>query len=219
MSIFKYFTEEAHAFALIDKGELMLQPLSHFRAREADGVRGDSGDGILTYAPPGGLIVTKQDGSVITMAGWSFNSSVNQNNIFVYCASNQRSANLAQKFGAFCVEIHDPAALIERLKRRATLKSKLDYDQIIYGNVDYRDHSREPDADWALPERLVFIKPEAFAWQDEYRIAVGTRDSMNVENVALTLQTEAATAEPEKVPPPIFLKVGGLADHATLHRF
>ena len=79
MAIFKYFTDEAHALALINKGELMLHPLSHFRGREADGVRGDPHDGILTHAPQGGLVMNMQDGRVITLEGGSFNSSVNQN--------------------------------------------------------------------------------------------------------------------------------------------
>jgi hypothetical protein len=219
MAIFKYFTEEAHAIALINKGELMLQPLSHFRGREADGVRGDPRDGILTYAPQGGLVMNMEDGRVITLEGGSFNSSVNQNDIFVYCASNQLSADLAERFGPFCVELPDPDILVRRLKMRAHPTSQLDYEQTVCGKVDYREHSREPGADWALPERLVLIKPECFAWQDEFRIAVGKRDTMNVENVGLTIRAGAAAAVFEPVPAPIFLKVGKLADLVTLHHF
>lgn len=219
MAIFKYFTEEAHALALINKGELMLQPLSHFRGREADGVRGDPCDGILTYAPQGGLVMNMEDGRIITLEGGSFNSSVNQNDIFVYCASNQLSADLAAKFGPFCVEIPGPDMLVRRLKMRAQPTSQFDYEQLVCGKVDYREHSREPGADWALPERLVLIKPEDFAWQDEFRIAVGKRDTMNVENVGLTIQTGPAAPVFEPVPAPIFLRIGKLADLVTLHRF
>lgn len=219
MAIYKYFTEEAHALALINKGELMLQPLSHFRGREADGVRGDPRDGILTYAPKDGLVMNMEDGRVITLEGGSFNSSVNQNDIFVYCVSNQLSANLAAKFGAFCVEIPDPDILVRRFKLRADRTSQFDYEQVVCGKVDYREHSKEPGADWALPERLVLIKPEDFAWQDEFRIAVGKRDTMNVENVGLTIQTGPAAPVFEPVPAPVFLRVGKLADLVTLHSF
>ena len=219
MAIFKYFNEEAHASAFITKGELMLQPLSHFRAREADGVRGDPRDGILTYARKGGLIMNMQDGRVITLEGGSFNSSVNQNDVFVYCASNQLSAKLAEKFGPFCVEIPDPDVLVRRLKARASPTSKFDYERLVQGRVDYREHSTEPGADWALPERLVLIKPVVFAWQDEFRIAVGKRDTMNVQNVRLTIETGPAAAAYEPVPSPIFLRVNALTDVATLHRF
>lgn len=219
MAIYKYFTEEAHALALIKKGELMMQPLSHFRGREADGVRGDPRDGILTYAPKDGLVMNMEDGRVITLEGGSFNSSVNQNDIFVYCASNQLSEELAEKFGAFCVEIPDPDVLVRRLKMRAQPSSQFDYEQVVCGRVDYREHSREPGADWALPERLVLIKPVDFTWQDEFRIAVGKRDTMNVENVGLTIQTGPAAPVFEPVPPPIFIRLNSLADHVTLHRF
>jgi hypothetical protein len=219
MAIYKYFTEEAHARALINKGELMMQPLSHFRAREADGVRGDPRDGILTYAPKDGLVMNMEDGRVITLEGGSFNSSVNQNDIFIYCASNILSSELAEKFGPFCVEIPDPDILVRRLKMRAQATSQFDYEQVVCDTVDYREHSREPGADWALPERLVLIKPEGFAWQGEFRIAVGKRDTMNVENVVLTIHTEPAVPVFEPVPPPIFIRLKSLADHVKLHRF
>lgn len=219
MAIFKYFTEEAHAAALISKGEMMMQSLSHFRAREADGVRGDPRDGILTYEPKDGLVMNMEDGRVITLEGGSFNSSVNQNDIFVYCASNRLSADLARKFGAFCVEISDPGVLARRLALRADRTSHLDYEQVVCGKVDYREHCREPDADWALPERLVLIKPVDFAWQDEFRIAIGKRGAMNFENVGLTIQTQRAAPVLEPVPSPIFMRVNTLADFATLHRF
>jgi hypothetical protein len=219
MAIYKYFTEEAHALALINKGVLMMRPLSHFRGREADGVRGDPRDGILTYAPKDGLVMNMEDGRVITLEGGSFNSSVNQNDVFVYCVSKQLSAELAEKFGAFCVEIPDADLLVRRLKMRAHPSSQLDYEQVVCGDVDYREHSKKPGAAWALPERLVLIKPENFAWQGEFRIAVGKRDTMNVENVDLTIQIGPAEPVFEPVPAPIFIRVGRLADLATLHRF
>lgn len=219
MAIFKYFDEEAHALALVRKGELMLQPLSHFRAREADGVRGDPRDGILTYAPHDGLVMNMDDGRVITLEGGSLNSSVNQNEVYVYCASNQLSADLAKDFGAFCVEIPEPEILVRRLKMRAHPTSKFDYEHVVCGEVDYREHSKEPGVDWALPKRLVLVKPVEFAWQKEFRIAVGKRDAMNVENVGLTIQTGSAIAAFEPVPAPLFLRVGQLVGVVTLHRF
>ena len=219
MAIFKYFTEEAHALALINRGELMLQPLSHFRGREADGVRGNPRDGILTYAPKDALVMNMDDGRFITLGGGSFNSSVNQNDIFVYCLSSELSAELAEKFGRFCVEIPDQDLLVRRLKQRAHPKSKFDYEQVVFGKVDYREHSMEPGADWALPERLVLIKPESFAWQNEFRIAVGKRDTMNVENVGLTIQTGPAAPVLEPVRAPIFMRIGKLKELVILHRF
>ena len=50
-----------------------------------------------------------EDGRIINLEGGSFNSSVNQNDIFVYCASNNLSAELTEKFGAFCAKSLTPA--------------------------------------------------------------------------------------------------------------
>jgi len=197
----------------------MFQALSHFRGREADGVRGDPGDSILTYAPDAGLVMNMEDGRVITLEGGIFNSSANQNEIFVYCLSDELSHALADKFGRFCVEIPDPDILVRRLRARANLNSKFDYGQVVCGSVDYRQPNREPGIDWALPQRLVLIKPLAFAWQKEFRIALGTRNAMNVENVNLTIQTAPVHQAFHQVPAPVFLRVGNLANLATLHRF
>ena len=218
MSIFKYFTNEAHALALVEKGTLMLRPLSYFRAIEADGVRGDPRDGILTHAPEGGLVMNMEDGRKVKLEGGSFNSSVNQKDVFVYCASDELSPDLAEKFGAFCVELPDPDMLVRRLKARAHPNSQFDYHQIASGKVDYREHNTEPGVDWALPERLVLIKPPSFSWQKEFRIAVGKRDTMNVENVVLTIQTGPADGDVQSVPPPIFIKVSRIPN-LILHRF
>ncbi len=219
MPIYKYFTNEAHALALINKGELMMQPLSHFRGLEADGVRGDPLDGILNHAPKDGLVLNMADGRNITLKDGSFNSSANGDGIFVYCASNQLSPDLAKEFGSFCVEISDPEVLVRRLEARKHPTSQFDYEQIVWGKVDYREQSVEPGADWALPEKLALIKPTALAWQDEFRIALGKRGAMSVENVGLTIQTGKSAPTFEPVPPPIFLRIKALKDYAILHRF
>lgn len=219
MAIFKYFSHEAHAQALIAKGLLMMQSLAHFRGREADGIRGDPADGVLMYAPEGGLTLNMEDGRKINLSDGIFNSSVRQDEIFVYCASNQLSVELAQKFGPYCVEIADPEDLVRRLKLRSHPTSRLDYSNPVFGNVEYRDYETMPGADWAIPERLVLIKPEHFAWQDEYRIAVGSRTAMNAENVGVTIQKKGTAPAPIPSPRPIFLPLGSLSDCATLHHF
>ena len=66
---------------------------------------------------------------------------------------------------------------------------------------------------------MVLIKPVNFAWQGEFRIAIGKRDAMNVENVGLTIQTGPAVSAFEPVPAPIFIRINSLADVVTLHRF
>ena len=219
MAIYKYFTEEAHAQAFI-KGELLLRPLSYFRALEAEeGVRGDANDGTLTYTRPGGIDVTiVGDGRVEKIH--SFEAAANDD-IFVFCASNSLCADLAKDFGPICVELSDPESIVARLKRRACRKSRFDYEQIISGPVDYRPPEREPGIEWALPEKLTLMKPPSFAGQDEFRIAVGTRSAFDAENVGLKIQFQPGQPAPRAAPAQthIILSVGSLEEFTTVHVF
>jgi hypothetical protein len=221
MPIYKYFTAEAHARSFLRKGTMLFRPLSYFRAIEDGEIRGDPHDGTLTYAPSNGLEIMKEDGTKVVLEGWHFASSAKHEDIFVYCASNLLSAELATKFESpFCVEIFDPEAIVARLKRRAHASSQLDYKQTIHSRVDYREIGRAPAADWALPDKLAFIKPARFSWQDEYRIVIGRRGAMEVQNVAVTLQSgSATTTSGQPFQSALKLEIGSLAEFAQLHRF
>lgn len=217
VAVFKYFTDEKHAVAFVKRGALLLRPLSHFKMLDDEGVRGDREEGTLTFQPEGGLQLTRvEDGTTLSIQG-SFNSSASENDLFVFCASNQRSTELAEKFGSYCVEI-EPDVLIGRLKARAHPSSQLDYDQIVAGKVDYRSPEMRPEADWALPERIALIKPQSFAWQDEFRIVVGNRGALAVENVAVTIQIGNRAEGSVASQNPIVVEIGNLQDFAVLHR-
>lgn len=219
MAIYKYFTHEAHALALIKKGILLLQPLSHFRNHEDSEVRGDRRDGVLPYAPGDGLEITKEDGTVIVIENGQFTSSAKQNDIFVYCASNSLSSHLAEKFGNFCVGILDPIMVVDRLRSRAHTSSKLDYSNIYAGPVVYRKPELKPGVNWALPEKLAFIKPEAFSWQNEFRIALGKRGAFQVENVDCKIEIgQVAVTVLDPAQNGLKLNIGRL-DGLKLHRF
>ena len=220
-SIFKYFTAEAHARSFIRRGAFLLRPLSHFRRFEDGAVRGDAQDGRLRHAPAGGLVLQKPDGTNIGMAGHQFVATPTRE-IFVFCASNQRSDDLARRFAApFCVEISDVDAMIERIKARANPASSLDYGAMQQQAVEYRNPTKEPGVDWALPEKLVFIKPPAFAWQDEYRIAIGHRRAFDVHAVNCAIEAEAGAAPVavDQPPPsePLRFRLSDLGDIAILH--
>lgn len=216
MPVFRFFNEEAHAKAFLS-GKLRFQPLSHFRTLEAqEGVRGDKVDGVLTYALPRGLPLTFQDGRTQVFNG-SF-IAVPRQEVFVLCASNHVSAAVSDGFGRFCVEF-DPEVVLNRLRKRACPTARFDYEHVVGGKVDYRPNHRSPGVDWALPERLALTKPEGFAWQDEYRIAVPTRGAFAVENVDLVMYSGegAPPAGPLSGGLPVFLKLGSIRDCAVLH--
>lgn len=219
MAIFKYFTEEKHAQLFIKKGEMMFKPLSSFRILEDGGNRGDAHDGALNHGQPGGLQAFRENGEPFVL-DQNFHAAARGNEIFVYCASNHLSHVIAEKLGRFCVEVNDPDVLVHRLRLRARPGSKIDYEQIICGAVDYRPGGRPPGVDWALPERLVLTKPEHYEWQDEYRVAIGLRHALDVHAVDLHLLAEGAAPPPPAgpVPGPIFIRLGSLNEAVTLHR-
>lgn len=222
MPLYKYLAEEEYARALIDKGQVFARPLSYFRAFEDNLVRGDPDDGKLRYEPEEGLLLTKENGEVVAMpAGWRFRASVRAQNIFVYCLSTELSGEIAEKFECpWCVEIAEPHRLLGRIARHVRLRSQFDRQGIYSQEVDYRKLAVAPGVDWALPERVAFIKPESWAWQKEHRIVFGRKGAFAVENVEMALETEGfeiALADADH--DPLILHVGDVSRFTALHRF
>jgi hypothetical protein len=221
VSIYKYVTAEPFARALIEKGQLYLQSLAHFRGYEDAGVRGDSDDGKLRYQPEPGLTLTKPDGQVVALPpGWRFTASGRAEDIFVYCLSLERSEALAERFQSpFCVEIKNANALVAKIKASVRLRSRLDRRHVFWGPVEYRDLAMTPGGDWALPEKVAFIKPPAWAWQAEYRMVVGRKGAFAVENVEVALVNGTGDLTAVATGSPLILSVGDLSPIAQLHCF
>jgi hypothetical protein len=198
MSLFKYFNDESYALAFIRKGEMRFGSLAYYRGIEDGGVRGDPKDGMLHYAPAGGIEITMvADGRKLT--GTTFTTAAES--MFVYCVSNDRSADRATDFGAFCVEITDPEAILRRLKACASASSRIDYDRVHMGATEYRPLDQIPAADWAFPERVVLIKPPEYTGQNETRIV-------------LPLKPDASSADSH-----VLVHVGDLEAITRLHVF
>lgn len=221
MSIFKYFSDEEHALSFVREGMMLWKPLSQFRVIEDNEVRGDARDGVLEHAPEGGLDIRGLDGKPFKfeIEPQRFVSSVKCDDIFVHCFSHDLSEKIAEQFGRFCVEIIDIERLIGRLRARACSGSKIDYTQLVSGSMDYRSQAQVPLADWAIPEKIVFIKPERFGWQNEFRIALPKRGAFDAENVVLTLETGEASSPPAPTQEPIFVSVGNLTEFCRLRVF
>lgn len=221
VSIYKYVSAETHAQALIEKGKLYLRSLAYFRSYEDAGVRGDPDDGRLRYQPESGLTLNKADGELVTLPpGWGFSASVRDKDIFVYCLSRERSEALAEKFQSpFCVEIKNANALVAKVKASVRLRSWLERQRVHWGPVEYRDLALTPGGDWALPERVAFIKPQAWAWQAEYRIVAGRKGAFAVENVDVALVNGTSDNAMAAGGDPLILTVGDLSRIAEVHRF
>ena len=196
-----------------------MQTLSAFRAYEDNDVRRDKDDGRLRYEPPAGLqLRIERRGVEETWAGWRMTSSVQDDNIYAYCLSTELSEDLAQRLESpFCVEITNPVALVGRIRRAVALRSQL--DRLFFGPVDYRKLDVIPGSDWAIPEKVGFIKPDRWAWQHEYRILVGKRRAFDVQNVRMTLETGPQPAPPAVDHPPLVLIVPPFTRGVEVHKF
>jgi hypothetical protein len=198
MSLFKYFTAESHANAFMRKGTMRFGSLDFYRGIEDGGIRGDPKDGTLNYAPAEGIEITMvADGRRLT--GTAFTTAAA--GMLVYCVSGDFSAVRAKEFGAFCVKIEDPEAIVRRLTARASASSRLDYSRVFVGLADYRSLDQIPGIDWALPERVVLIKPPEYAAQNETRIV-------------LPLKPGVASVDSH-----VFVNVGDLQEITQLHYF
>lgn len=219
--LFKYFSNEEHAIALVEKGEVYMQTLSSFRSYEDDDVRRDTADGKLRYKPTDGLTLTKENGDIVQMpADWSFVSSVKDEDVYVFCLSTQFSDEIACRFQSrFCVEIETSGRLIGAIRQKVAIRSQLDSKHVLYGPVAYRSLEDLPQADWALPERVAFIKPREWAWQREYRIIVGKKGVFAPENVVLTLTKDEGVSSLPKNAEPLTLCVGNLSRWAKIREF
>lgn len=219
-ALFKYFSEEKYALAFLEHGEVFMQTLAHFRAYDDENVRGDRNDGVLRYQPEDGLQLNMINGETRQLPpGSSFVSSVRQEDIYVFCLSTILSVEVAERFNSkFCVELEPAGRLVGAIKTSVRLRSQLDRN-VYSGLVEYRDLKAPPIVAWALPEKVAFIKPESWSWQQEFRIVVGRKGTFSVENVSLTIETAPSLPAQPKHTDPLLLRVGSLARNATLHRF
>lgn len=153
--------------------------------------------------------------------GSQFVSSAKADQLFVYWLSRTKSEKLASDFNApYCVKINDPTRFIWRLAKMVRLRTRLDRKRVLSGPVIYRSVRSEPLADWALPERVAFIKPETYAAQDEYRIVVGMKGAFSVENVELTIRMNPLETHPlSPTGRPLIMRLGDLSNITELHRF
>lgn len=218
--LYKYISSK-YVDAFVRRGEVLFRALSYFRDYEEEQVRGDEFEGTRLHRPEHGLEITLTKTQEKIMLPHSFESAVNEDDIFVFCLSTYFSIDLAAEFNAdACIEIYRPAKFISEIRaalaRRASIKSKM----LVHGEVKYYIKEEPPIVDWALPERIAMSKRRAYEAQHEYRIAFAVNDAFRVENTRLRLvapgdrRTLRSPIHPERL-----LKLGSLAATCKVHRF
>jgi hypothetical protein len=181
------------------------------------GKREDRNEGNSVYRPAGGLLITNHSkGKTFTLPDFAFESTANQEEIFVFCVSRSLSDELRKRSKAVvCVEILKIQTLCERIKRalppRATFRA---------GRVDYYDPNEAPNPRWALPDQIAMSKFRSYEWQDEFRFVFCLTDALGFEKAALRLvKGDAREASKPAEHHSDLLKARSLRDICLLREF
>jgi hypothetical protein len=193
--LYKYLPSK-YVEAFVGRGELLFRSLSYFRNYEELNVRGDRNEGARVYKPQAGLDITKtESGEVLRIPG-AFEAKVRDRDIFVFCMSRVRTAELSREFGVdACVEISNPAILISRIRTCIQLRKWIKVG-LLHKPVEYYSTEDPPIVEWAVPERMVMRKTTDYAHQAEYRLAFARGDALKVNNVETRIRLDAAPTEP-----------------------
>lgn len=219
-SLYKYIPSK-YVDAFVQRGEVLFRALSYFRDYEDEHVRGDEFEGTKLHRPENGLEITLTKTQEKFTMPHSFESSANEDDIFVFCLSTVLSSALAVEFKtSTCIEIHRPAKFLSEVRaalaRRASIKSKM----LVHGEVKYYSKEEPPIVDWALPEKIAMSKLRNYESQHEYRIAFAVNDAFRVENTRLRLVAPGDRRAPRSFAHPERLfKLGSLKDACRVHRF
>ena len=214
--LYKYFTERKWADAFLG-GEVLFRSLAYFRDYEDENVRKDGNEGNAVFRPTGGLLITNQtQGTQFTLPDFAFESTANQEEIFVFCASRSLTDELRRRFeAAVCVEILKISTLCERIKRALPANATF-----FARRVDYYDQSDGPGARWALPDLIATSKFKSYQWQNEFRIIFCQTDALGFEKGATRLVRGVAKEAPKSAEHRMCLvKAGSLRDICRLHEF
>ncbi|HXN64426.1 MAG TPA: hypothetical protein VN862_03775 [Candidatus Acidoferrales bacterium] len=214
--MYKYFTDRKWADAFLD-GEVFFHSLAYFRDYEDECVRKDSHEGTSVFRPTDGLVINNHTRRrAFTLTGYAFESTANQEEIFVFCASRSFTDELRSKFQAVaCVEIRRPATFCERLTKALPASAT-----IRAGRVEYYDPSEGPGTRWALPDQTAMSKFNNYKWQDEFRIVFCLTDALKFEHAALRLVKDNPEQNPERSEHREYsAKLRNLRDICRLHEF
>lgn len=218
-SLFRYISVE-HAEALVYRGEVLFRSLAYYRDYEADGVRGDEFEGTRLHLPLDGLKLTKVASGEVASVPYAFESTANEDDIFVYCLSTELSSGLAEKYNTkTCVEISDPVKFLSLVRNALVRRPSVKNKYLEYGPVKYYAPHDPPIVDWALPEKIALAKPSTFSWQGEYRIAFAVNGAFNVENVQVQLVPLGERQRLRSAShPKCLLKLGSMSKLCKIHQ-
>lgn len=166
--IYKYLPSR-YADAFIRKGEVLFRNLTSYRQIE-DEARGDEIEGIHVDDPGGGVRIQNLTRGFTVVGDYRFLNSVNQNRVFVFCASTELRPSLFDEFACdACVAIHDEADFFRRCAAAAGRVTPIEKPGLIHHRIAYFQTGKPAPLDVKDPKKIPFMKHDVFAPQSEYR--------------------------------------------------
>lgn len=218
--LYRYLSEK-RLDTFLSKGELLFRSLSYFRDYEDQQTRGDEFEGVRVFRPNQGLQISNLSTNDQFSIPHTFESVVDQDNIFVFCMSTRLSPEIAEKFQAeACIEIFEPERFLAKVRARIPPIHKIQAKRLVHGPVSYYKRQEPPMAEWALPDRIALSKLEAFEWQHEYRITFATQGAFDVGKVKVDLVASGERLQTRlEGHPSRKLLAGSLHKFCKVHRF
>lgn len=220
VTLYKYLPRR-YAEPFVSSGAVLFRSLQYFLACED--ARRDELEGTHQYEPVHGLEVTNEtQGWRQRMPGASMRSNIkNPEQLFVFCASQVLTPDLAGKFGAdACVEIADVGKFAARARTALRRHPRVKLQTLIHGVVEYYRTADPPREVWALPDRIVMNKPHLFAGEQEYRFVFSfNANAFKFENVDMKITTGPTPNVPKGTHPEMLVKLGSMADCCRVHTF
>lgn len=223
-SLYKYFSERTWAETFLN-GEVLFRSLAYFRDQEDNNVRGDQDEGTAIFRPKGGLVIDNQtQGKTFTFRHHSFESTANQEEIFVFCTSRSLKEELREKFSAVvCVEILNIKAFCARIENALPPNAKFPGPlgrPRIGRSVEYYDESEGGNRRWALPDVIATSKRNDYAWQDEFRLVFCLTDALEFEKADYRLVPNDTKRAPNPAEHRDYrVRTQSLRDICRLHEF
>ncbi len=220
VTLYKYLPSK-YLESLLVEGKFLFRSLSYFQDYEDDIARGDKYDGVLKHSRRDGIEINNLTTGESFNGHFTFESKVDAENIFVFCASTKLCAELAIEFKSdVCVEFKSPVQVIAKLHSAVSRRKRIKPNKLFHGKVKYYSEEEVPGIKWAFPDEIAMRKLDEFSSQEEYRFAFSFNDALEFEKTTQELRI----GEKEKVQrfspyPEHLLKIGSIKRWCKIHEF
>ncbi len=220
MTLYKYLPSKYHESFIVE-GKFLFRSLSYFQDYEDDLARGDKYDGILKHSKNDGLEINNLTTCESFNGHFTFESKVDAENIFVFCASTKLCPELAAEFKSnLCVEFKSPAQIISKLRSAVSRRKQIKPNKLFHDKVKYYSEEEAPGIKWAFPDKITMRKLDVFSRQEEYRFAFSFNNALEFEKTTQDLRI----GNKEKVQrfnfyPEHILKIGNIKKWCKIYKF